>query len=111
MTAKVIVADPQELADLVRGVVRDELRRAAADELLDAKASGLGITTFRRLVREKKLTATKSGRRYLVRRAELERCLAERHAEQHAAKPAQQPERDPLQDLLDAGRLRVVPSK
>ncbi len=111
MASKVIVTSDEELVTLFRAVLREELERARAGELVDAKGSGLGVITFRRLVREGVLRqASKVGRRLVVPRAELDRYLAEQRAVRSVAKPApaEKPEHDPIQQLLDSGRLQVL---
>jgi len=109
----IIVTSDEELTELVRAAVREELERARGGDLVDAKGSGFGIITFRRLVRVGALQGTKVGRRLVVQRSELDRYLAQQRAKQSAAKPAATPtaEHDPLKAMLDAGRLRVVERK
>lgn len=84
---KATTADPLDglrafIADVARGVVRDELAHArpANDDLLSsreaAKIARVTASTLRRWVRERLLARYGTGPRILIKRADLERFLS-----------------------------------
>lgn len=57
---------------------------ARADDVLDARGSGLSVREFRAAIRRGELRASRVGRRYLVRRADLDAYLASRQVKPRA---------------------------
>lgn len=86
----------------------------SSDEFLDlAEAERLGVPrrTLRGAIRAGKLTATRIGRSYRVRRSDLDAWLASHRVEPKPPEPkprSLQPEADPVARALADGRLRVV---
>ena len=78
---------------------------SAAPDYVDAKASGLDTHTFRRAAKSGEFEVFQVGRKWVARRADI-RAFIERQIVRHSASS----EGDTIDDLLNQGRLRVVPA-
>jgi excisionase family DNA binding protein len=114
---RVVVIEAEELQRLIAEAVRAATSRpASADEWVDARTSGLGRRTFLRLVREGEFPASKRGKAYVVRRADVDAYLErQRIAPPPTPSPPPEPPRapdgapfDPIAAALAEGRLRIV---
>lgn len=106
-----------ELTELQR-MIADTVRAAAsppvsADEWVDARTSGLGRRTFLRLVRAGAFPASKRGKAYIARRADVDRYLERQRVQPDPPPEPESPPpppgaHDPIAAALAAGRLRVI---
>ncbi len=117
MSPRVIKA----LRDLLDALVESQAEPAQAQpaaqgsELVDARGSGLGPKLFRRLVRSGELHGSRVGRKYLVRRSELDRWLGSKAVKPRAKALPATPTAEPAEDFhtfakreLARGSLHIV---
>ena len=113
---RVVVVGLEELERMITDAVRTATTQtASAEDWVDARTSGLGPSTFRRLVRERAFPASKRGRAYVARRADVDAYVERQRV---APLPAPPPSEstpplpatpfDPIAAALAEGRLRLV---
>jgi hypothetical protein len=115
---RVVVVELEQLQRLIAEAVRIATAQPSnANEWVDARTSGLGPRTFRRLAREGAFPASKRGKAYVARRADVDAYLdRQRIAPKRAPSPpepspAPPPDGapfDPIAAALAEGRLRIV---
>ena len=113
---RVVVVELEELQHMIADAVRAATSpSASADDWVDARTSGLGRRTFLRLVREGTLPASKRGKAFIARRADVDAYLErQRIAPPPAPSPPEPPRPpngapfDPIAAALAEGRLRIV---
>ena len=115
MNARAVAEAFRALADAFEAPPDVTPANQGASDLVDARSSGLGHKLFRRLVREGVLSGSRVGRRYLVKRGELDRWLAAQAVTPRAAKPPKVSLASATSEadqawarVLSAGTLRVV---
>jgi len=112
----VVVVALDELQRMIADAVRAATPQpASADEWVDARTSGLGPAAFRRLAREGAFPASKRGRAYVARRADVDAYLERQRVAPPREPPPPAPPRppagalfDPIAAALAEGRLRLV---
>jgi len=120
---KVVVVDVRELQRIVAEAVHEAAAgRLRADDWVDACSSGLGRRNFLRLAREGAFPASKRGKKYVARRADVDAYVERqriqtqppRRASSRALTPATDASAqidgndDPVARALASGRLRVL---
>jgi len=113
---RLVVIDVDELQRMIVDAVRAaSSARAAADDWVDGRTSGLGCRAFLRLVREGAFSAAKRGKTYVARRADVDAYVErQRITPPPALSPPQTPPSlggasfDPIAAALAEGRLRLV---
>ena len=112
---RIVVIELGELQRMIADAVRAaSFQPVRADEWLDARTSGLGRRTFLRLVREGAFPASKRGKAYVARRADVDAYLErQRIAPPRTPSPPPEPPRppdgapfDPIASALAEGRHR-----
>jgi Helix-turn-helix domain len=108
--SRIVVVDEQDLRSIIREEVAGALKAAPArdgDDLVDARTSGLGPTTFRRLAKTEQLPVMRVGRRLVARRSDVEAYLARQRVQKRVSEAASA-QQDPITKALATGRLRVL---
>jgi hypothetical protein len=107
---KLVVIDSVELEQLVEAAVRRAVSPGSG-EWVDARTSELGRRTFLRLAREGAFPVSRSGKKLVARRADIDSYLERQRVEASRNSLAQghpDSEPDPVARALAAGRLRVL---
>ncbi len=109
-TTRLVVVAFDELAALVKSAVTTALGTPAAADVVPLAAAGVPVRTLRAAIRAGALPASKAGRSYVVRRADLAAWLdAQRVTPKAPARPAMQSEADrALERARRSGALRPV---
>jgi excisionase family DNA binding protein len=113
---RVVVVEVAELERIIVEAVRAAtVQPSSGDDWVDARTSGLGRRTFRRLVREGAFPASKRGKAYVARRADVDAYLERQRIAPTRAPSATEPSPppngaplDPIAAALAEGRLRIV---
>ena len=113
---RVVVVELEELRRIIVEAVRGAASQTASSEdWVDARTSGLGPRTFRRLAREGAFPASKRGKAYVARRADVDAYLERQRIAPLPAPPPSEPTPpllatpfDPIAAALAEGRLRLV---
>jgi hypothetical protein len=113
---RVVVIELGELQRMIAEAVRAATSQSAsAGEWVDARTSGLGHRTFLRLVREGAFPASKRGKAYVARRADVDAYVERQRIVPAPAASPSAPLRppdgasfDPIAAALAEGRLRIV---
>jgi excisionase family DNA binding protein len=113
---RVVVVALDELQRMIADAVRAAtLQPASADDWVDARTSGLGRRTFLRLVREGTLPASRRGKTFIARRADVDAYLERQRVGPPPVPSPPEPPRppdgapfDPIAAALAEGRLRIV---
>ena len=113
---RLVVVDIDELQRLITDAVRAASpARSVADEWVDARTSGLGRRTFLRLAREGAFPASKRGKTYVARRADVDAYVERQRIALSPSPSSPEPPRppagalfDPIAAALAEGRLRLV---
>jgi len=110
---RVVVIDVDELQRLIVDAVQAATSgRGGTDEWVDARSSGLGRRLFLRLAREGAFPASKRGKAYIARRADVDAYLERQRLEPAPVPspppPTYGPAHDPIAAALAQGRLRIV---
>ena len=111
--SRVVVLTPDELRELITEAVAAALGpRAKTDELVPLAAAGVPVRTLRRAIGADELTATKIGREYRIRRADLDAWLEARRVAPRAKREPVQTEADrAIERARRAGALRSIPTR
>lgn len=118
---KVVVVDAGELRRIVTEAMHEAAAgRLRADDWVDGRSSGMARRTFLRLAREGAFPASKRGRTYVARRADVDAYLERQRIQPAIPEPRETPppaceaiartdvNDDPVARALAAGRLRVM---
>lgn len=99
-----ITLDDASIAALADAVAA-RVQRPAADDYVDARGSGLGVRTFRRVAREGGFPVFQVGKKWVARRRDVGAWIESQRVDFDRAAPAAA---DPFDRALADGRLRRV---